>query len=106
MIQADNSFYLVTGSKTLYEDTTYIYSVPSVPYEEDVVYTNIYVLLDSDPNGGNVALHEERFSFSDINAYSATGAEHVDKFYNQIEQAVVAYLEAITENSGIVFSII
>lgn len=106
MIQADNSFYLVTGSKTLYEDTTYIYSVPSVPYEEDVVYTNIYVLLDSDPNGGSVALHEERFSFSDINAYSATGTEHVDKLYNQVEQAVVDYLEGITENSGVVFIIL
>ncbi len=105
MIQADDSFYLVTGSKTLYEDTTYIYSYPKISYEEATVYTDIYVLLTSDPNAGYAALKEERFDFATISAFSATGTEHVEKFYNQIEQAVVAYLEAITENSGITFTI-
>lgn len=105
MIQADDSFYLVTGSKTLYEDTTYIYSYAKIAYEEATVYTDIYVLLTSDPNAGYVALKEERFDFATINGFSATGTDHVDKFYNQVEQAVVAYLGAITENSGITFTI-
>lgn len=105
MIQADDSFYLVTGSKTLYEDTTYIYSYAKIAYEESVVYTDIFILSGADPNLGYIALHEERIDFSTISAFSETGTEQVDKFYNQLEQAVVAYLEAIAENSAITFTI-
>lgn len=105
MIQADGNFYLVDGSKTLYESSTYIYSIPSIHDAESVVYTNIYVLLTSDPNEGHIAVREERFSFADLNGYAATGAEHIDKVYNQVEQAVVDYLEGIAGNTGITFTI-
>jgi len=56
---------------------------------------------------GNIAgTHTIELTYATLNALTPSGADDVEKFYNLCEQAVVDYLEAITENSAVTFTIV
>lgn len=55
--------------------------------------------------GNNIGGERRLFSFAEVDAFTPTGATSADDFYNQAEQAVKDYLEGLSENTGVTFTI-
>lgn len=101
MITTSDQFVLYESDKVTYNGLD-IYSVPTVYNEDASVSVQVRVLSDS---GGIVATLDLVFTNTEIAAFTGSGTTDRDKFFNQVEQAVVDHLEGITDNSGATFTI-
>jgi len=82
--------------------------IPSVHNDIELVRIDVNTVADSGaiiPTAvqGNVTLE---FTYAEISAFTASGTDEVDQFFNQCEQAVVDHLEGIPENSSVTFTIV
>jgi hypothetical protein len=46
------------------------------------------------------------FASSSVDTYTPTGSDSTEDYFNQIEQKTVDYLDALTPNSAVTFSIV
>lgn len=106
MITANANFTLEQGSKVLFNALS-TYVVPTVYDEEGIVRCELKTLgvLGTAP-GGYAGTYAIEFTYATLNALTPSGADDVEKFFNLCEQAVVDYLEGITENSAVTFTIV
>lgn len=105
MITANNNFVVVTGSKTFFSSTANVHSVPTVHDIDSTVYVEVFVLPTATSTDSTVFRHNLQFTYSAILAFTASGADEIAKFYNQVEQAIKNYLGGLSENSGVTFTI-
>lgn len=89
------------GDKVAYNGLD-IYAVPTVFDEDTSVSVQVRIISDT---GGMVAALDLTFTNTEVNAFTGSGTTNRDKFFNQVEQAVVDHLEGITDNSGVTFTI-
>ena len=106
MIEASTNYTLLQGSKMLLnaldmEVTPVIVDNLALVRLEINAITDTAVLA-----GGNAWQHTIERTYTELNAFTASGSTQADKFFNQCEQAVVAYLEGITENASVTFTIV
>lgn len=106
MITASATYTYITGSKVLYSSLdTFI--IPQVLDDDSIVRVEMRALGSTAVTTGNIAgTHTIELTYATLNALTPSGADDVEKFYNLCEQAVVDYLEAITENSAVTFTIV
>lgn len=107
MITASTRYTLIQDSKVLYTALD-IHIIPAIHNDIEMVRIEVNSIGDSlsiAPNAvqGNVTLE---FTYAEISAFTASGTDEVDQFFNQCEQVVVDYLEAIPENSSVTFTIV
>lgn len=101
MITTADTFVLYEGDKVAYNGLD-IYAVPTVYDEDTSVSVQVRILSDA---GGIAATLDLTFTNTEIAAFTGSGTTDRDKFFNQVEQAVVDHLEGITDNSGATFTI-
>lgn len=104
-ITSDNGYYLYTGSPTKYDNTLTEILCPIKVEKDDTIRVDVEVWDDTDNTVfyGSVSL---TFTEAAVEAYTGSGTGEFSQFKNCVEQAVVDYLEGVTENSGIVFTIV
>ncbi len=109
MITANNQFE-IDGSGIKYEEvinsvTTEIRSVARVGQDnnEEKVYVVLSVVNGDGQNIGSAAVELAAF---DVDAYTPSGGTNsTEDWFNQVEQAIQDYLEALPSNSGVTFTI-
>jgi len=103
-ITSDNGFYLYEGSPTKYDYTLVKMYCPVKVEKDDTIRVDVEVW---DTAGevfyGNYPL---TFTEAEVEAFTGSGTGEFSQFKNVVEQAVVDYLEGVTENSGITFTIV
>lgn len=72
------------------------------PDTEEKIYVTIGVYNHDNQSLGST---NRELAAVDVDAYTPTGGNSTEDLYNQIEQAVVDYLEAFGANSGVTFTI-
>lgn len=102
-ITANNFFYIESGSAIQFDNgqvevncTVKINRDNSIQVDAEVWDTARSVFC------GSVPL---TYSETDLEAYTGSGTGEFSQFMNCVEQAVVDYLESVTENTGITFTI-
>jgi len=106
MITADANFTLEHGSKIFFNALS-TYVVPTVLEDDGVVRCELKTIgVLGTVSGGFAGTHVLEFTFAEINAFMPSGADDVEKLYNICEQAVMDYLDTITENSAVTFAIV
>ncbi len=101
MITTANTYIVEDGSKSLYSALD-LQCVPTIHDDQGVVSVEVRVISDA----GNVsAFINPVFTNAEIAAFTPSGTTDRDKFFNQVEQAVVDYLEGFSGNSSVTFSI-
>lgn len=106
MITADANFTLETGTKIFFNalDT---YVVPTVLEDDGIIRCELRTIgVGGSITGGLAGTHVVEFTFAQVNAFTPSGADDVEKFYNICEQAAMDYLDTITENSAVTFAIV
>lgn len=101
MITTSDQYIIEDADKVLY-DSLNIICVPSILDEDDTVNVEVSVVTDSNRVRASILVS---FTNAEIAAFTPTGTTDRDKFFNQIEQAVVDYLEGFGGNSGVTFTI-
>ena len=104
-ITSDNGFYLYEGSPTKFDNTLVVILCPVKVEKDDVIRVDVEVWDDVD-NTVFYGSHPLVFTEAEVEAYTGSGTGEFSLFKNCVEQAVVDYLEGVTENSGIVFTIV
>lgn len=102
MITTSDNYLLITNTKTLYSGAS-IVCRPVVLDEDSIIRVDVQSLSGDGGQIGGILLE---FSNTDLESFTGTGSTNRDKFFNQVEQAVKDYLENITENSTVVFTIV
>lgn len=92
--------YIHTGDLASFTNPS-ICVLPAYNYISDAWYVRIHVGCGVD--SVSPAEFQLTFTTAEIDAFTGTGTE-TGAVIDAIEQAVIAYLEGITENSGITFS--
>lgn len=72
------------------------------PDTEEKVYTEVNVYNGTGNALGGTTLE---LAAADVDAYTPTGNNSTEDFYNQIEQAVKEYLEDLPANSAVTFTL-
>lgn len=105
MITTSDTFAIETGSKTRYAGAA-VYSKPRVFADTEKVLVDLDVISDSGSVDGNIlgSILVE-FDYTDLAAFTPTGANSIEEFYNLVEQAIKDYLEGLAQNSGATFTI-
>jgi hypothetical protein len=106
MITASGNYTYVTGSKVLYGNLdTFI--IPQVLDDDSIVRVEMRALRSAGVTTGNIGgTHTIELTYATINAFTPSGADDVEKFFNLCEQAVVDYLEGLAENAAVTFTIV
>lgn len=100
MITTGDQYILEEANKVVFDGLSML-CVPTILDEDDLVNVDVRVLSGTQVVGGILL----PFTNTEIEAFTASGTTDRDKFFNQCEQAVVDYLENITGNSGVTFTI-
>lgn len=104
-ITSDNGYYLYLGSPTKYDHNLTKIFCPIKVEKDDTIRVDVEVWdnVDNTVFYGSVPL---TFTEAAVEAYTGSGTGEFSQFKNCVEQAVVDYLEGVTENSGIAFTIV
>ena len=105
-ISSNGQVWVVTGSLVSY-DTPDVWPQPTYNAATETVRIVCHVVNPIvSPTG---ELPEASFILvatkAEIDAFTGTGSTEIDQFYNCVLQFVKDYLEGITENSGVTFTI-
>lgn len=97
----------------LFEDSQVLYSAleckvyPFLDIDTEIVRVEIRVLATIGTSvfltGGS---YTKEFTFAELLAFTASGSDEIEQFYNLCEQAAKDYLENIPENSAVTFAIV
>lgn len=104
MITASDVFVLEEGSAIQFKDAPVDVYCPFAVDRDDVTAVDIQVWNDAGDRF--YASHTVRFSESELEAFTGSGTGEFSQMKNVVEQAVVDYLEGITENAGVTFTIV
>lgn len=106
MITASNRFALFEDSEILYaalECKVY----PFLDIDAEIVRVEIRVLATIGTSvfltGGS---YTKEFTFAELLAFTASGSDEIEQFYNLCEQAAMDYLDNVPENSAVTFAIV
>lgn len=105
MITTADTFGLEDNVKTRF-DAASIYCIPT--YYDDIEQTSVEVRAVEEVSAvdtrvlGTVTLE---FTNAALEAFTPSGSGTVAPYYNLVEQATVDYLEGLTVNSGVTFTI-
>lgn len=102
-ITADNSFVLRDNTKTLFGGVIECY--PRLDNAGETKVDARIIGNGSEDDGQQIGGIELIFSTAELTAFTASGSDEVAQYYNLCEQAVKDYLEHLTDNSGITFTI-
>lgn len=106
MITTSDSFAIETGSKTRFAGAA-VYCKPRVFADTEKVLVDVDVIDDSAlVDGGILGSVLLEFDYTDLTAFTASGANDILKFYNLVEQAVDDYLENLAQNASATFTIV
>lgn len=103
-ILADNSYVLLEGSPVLFNDAVtrmYIFAVADM--KTDSTQINIQVWQAGGDNF--YADHTVTFTEAELEAFTGSGTGEYPQFKSVVEQAAKDYLEGITENAAVTFTI-
>ena len=104
MITASANYVLYEGSKAVYSALTIVCEYQFNPitqrFQGGIVPATITAGADL-----RHANYPVEFSKADVDAETGTGTNPSDKLGNQIDQLVADYLDAVTENSAITFTV-
>lgn len=100
-IDPDTDFTLVSGTKTTYNGACTIEVYPTYLVDLDQVALDVRVYYSGTQVGGTTLY----YSAAHVAGYTATGTGEVEQFQDACEQAVDDYLENLSENSGVNFTI-
>ena len=104
MISSDADFVLYEGSTTLYTVTAVMvdYSYNSVQQTFLCEIQPAVVAVST----SIVAKHTHLITKASVDAKTGSGTNPSDKLGNQIDQVIKDYLDGITENSGVTFTVV
>ena len=104
MITASANYVLYEGSKAVYSALTIVceYQFNPITQMFQVGIVPATITAGSELRYAN---HPVEFSKASVDAETGTGTNPSDKLGNQIDQLVADYLDAITENSAITFTV-
>lgn len=100
-IDPDGTFTLVSGTKSTFDGACTVEVYPTYLVDLDQVAMDVRVYYSGTQVGGTTLY----FTASHVAGYTATGTGEVEQFQNACEQAVDDYLENLSENSGVNFTI-
>lgn len=100
-IDPDGAFTLVSGTKNTFDGACTVEVYPTYIVDLDQVAMDVRVYYSGTQVGGTTLY----FAASHVAGYTATGSGEVEQFQNACEQAVDDYLENLSENSGVNFTI-
>ena len=105
MITADGIYYLSDGVKTSYAGD--IMCLPRIVDTDLNTLVDVQVIGTGSADTG-AAIGGIFLTFTDagLTAFTASGTGEVEQYYNLVEQAVSAYLDGLTANSAITFTIV
>lgn len=104
MITTSDTFMAISGDKTRFAGAS-VYCIPTILDDTDQVLVDMRIINDSALVDTEILANVQlEFSNSEINAFTSSGTTDRDKFYNQVEQAVVDYLETL--NVSATFTIV
>lgn len=103
-ITANANYVIFEGSKELYTAwsivVTFRYHAVNDNFECDIIPATISA-DGTNPAGGHFILATK----AAVDAKTGTGTNPSDKLKNQIDQVVADYLDAITDNSAVTFTV-
>ena len=104
MITASANYVLYEGSKAVYSALTIVceYQFNPITQMFQVGIVPATITAGADLRHANYPVE---FSKADVDAETGTGTNPSDKLGNQIDQLVADYLDAVTENSAITFTV-
>ena len=101
MITSDIAFTLRTGTKTQLDPAVQLYTKAIIDPAEGRYRVDVRAMYDgTQVDGANFDLELSR-----ILSYTASGADEMERIFNQIEQTVVRELQLMSENSAATFTI-
>lgn len=101
MITTSDNYVLLDGEKLQYAGAT-IYAVPRLLDDDDLVHIDLRILgADSQYIGGTTLTA----TYTELTAFTETGSDIPQKFFNLVEQFVKDWLEGIPGNTGATFTI-
>lgn len=105
MITTSDTFVIENGSKQRFAAAS-VYIVPIVHNDSGTVHIEMRVISDSAlVDSGIFKVVTIEFTYAELLAFTASGADDIEEFYNLCEQAAVDYLENVGGNGGVTFSI-
>jgi hypothetical protein len=105
MITADGVYYLSDGVKTSYAGD--IMCLPRIVDADLNTLVDVQVIgTGSADTGAAIGGIFLTFDVPHISAFTGSGTEDIEKYYNQVEQAVAGYLGGLTANGAITFTIV
>ena len=104
MITADSNYGLYEGSELLYSALSIV-----VDYRYSAINDSFLVTIRPATVVASTTTPVDSFTISvtktEVDSKTGTGTNPSDKLQNQIDQLVADYLDAITENSAITFTV-
>lgn len=105
MITTSDSF-AIDDSKTRFAGAS-CYCLPRYLADTEMTIVDVQVIDDSAVvDSGILATFTLEFDNAALTAFTPTGANAIEEYYNLVEQAVDDYLENLGANSGATFSIV
>lgn len=104
MITANTNFVLYEGSKQLYSALTVVVDY----YYNSVFQTFSCTIYPAAITATTVThgSHSLNISKAAVDAKTGTGTNPSDKLLNQVEQVVADYLDGLSDNSSVTFTVI
>ena len=101
MLTASGTYSLQTGTKVQYTTAATLTVTAIFDKANDAYTCQVQAIYSGTVQGG----YTVTFGKSRLTSFTASGADDILKAFNLCEQAVKADLEALTENSGVTFTI-
>ena len=103
MITASGNFVLYEGSKQLFSSLDIIVDFEYKALNDTFLCDIMPAVISTTtaPQGG----HMVSITKASVDAKTGTGANPSDELKNQIDQVIADYLDAITENSALTFTV-
>ena len=103
-ITANANYVIFEGSKELYSAwsvaVNFRYHAVNDNFECEITPVTVSA-SGTNPEGGHFVL----FTKASVDAKTGTGTNPSDKLKNQIDQVVADYLDALTENAAVTFTV-
>lgn len=101
MLTASGTYSLYPGTKKVHQASATLTVAVMFDKVQDAYTCYVTAAYSGTPEGGYVVT----FTKSRLTSFTSSGADDVLKAFNLCEQAVKADLEALSENSGVTFTI-
>lgn len=102
MITANANYVLFEGSTVKYSSGAAIVDFSFNP-QDSTFLVNI-IPTTSSPSAARYGGHTYATTKTTVDAQSSSGTNPSDKLLYQVEEVIITYLDAITENSAVTFS--